>query len=163
MRADHFCLLTFYFCLGLLCPATACAAEGKDKPKKFDPEAEAQEAKAEAEQEAKDRIAGVRGKYQRQFHGTFLLPAADAEQDNPEVVGMFLTDEIDKKPNQTYLVKMEKSGMEKEVLESLRCYDGLKVWLKGKLRNHNKYLVVSATSGPEPSPPVKIRQPPGSI
>jgi hypothetical protein len=155
----------FLFSLGLAAglagtgPVRAEEA-GKEKP---DLEAEAKEAKAEAEQERADRAAGVKGKYQRKFHGTFLLPAGDPEQDNPEVIGTFFTDEQDKKPNQKYLVKVEKGGMGKELLESLMCYEGKKVLVMGHLRNQNKYLVVGAINGPTPSPPLKIRQPPGSI
>jgi hypothetical protein len=146
---------------GLAGSAPVCRAEaGNAKP---DLEAEEKEAKAEAEKEAAERAAGVKGKYQRKFHGAFLLPAADAVQDNPEVVGTFLTDEEDKKPNQVYLVKVEKSDLAKGVLESLMEQAGQKVLVRGHLRNRNKYLVVGGIEGPTPGPPVKIRQPAGSI
>jgi hypothetical protein len=150
-----------------LAPALFCqglARAGEARKEKPDLEAEAKEAEAEADEEKASRAAGVKGKYQRKFHGTFfLLSANDAQPDNPEVVGTFLTDEVDKKPNQMYLVKVEKGDMEKELLESLKCYEGQKTCVIGRLRNKNKYLVVGTINGPMPSPPLKIRQPPGSI
>ena len=145
----------------LLCPAQACAAEGKDRAKKFDPKAEADLAAKEDADEIADRIAGIKGKRQRRFHGTFLLPTDQTDQTNPEVVGTFVTDEADQKPNQTYLVKVAAGST--EVLETLKRLDTKKVMAEGKLQVNDKYLVIRAVSEPGAGRPVEERHSAGGI
>jgi len=145
----------------LLCPAPACAAEGKDRAKKSDPAAEAKEAAQEDADEIADRIAGIKGKRQRRFHGTFLLPSDPSQQTSPDVVGTLVTDESDPKPNQTYLVKVEDGS--KEIIETLKRFDTKKVWADGKLRNQAKYLIIRAVSEPGPTPRAPERRSAGGI
>ncbi|MGD0088839.1 MAG: hypothetical protein ABSE73_02865 [Planctomycetota bacterium] len=121
------------------------------------------DAKAEADQAAQEnqddmdrrRNGGVQS--QRMFHGTFLLPADPSAQTNPDVIGTFVTDESDMKPNQTYLVKVEK-GL-KEVTEALKRNDTKKLTVHGKLANAAKYLIVVSVIEPAPGAPVKEQRP----
>lgn len=145
----------------LLCPAPACAAEGKNKPKAANPEDEAKEAAKEDADEVADRLAGKTGQRQRLFHGTFLLPSDPSEQTNPDVVGTFVTDEGDMKPNQTYLVKVARD--KKEVIEVLKRLDAKKVTLLGKLRNQGTYLIVMGVIESGPTPRVPERRNGGGI
>jgi len=141
----------------LLWPAPARAADDK----KFDPKTEADKAAAEDAQERADRAAGKKGLHQRRFYGTFLLPSDPTAQANPDVVGTFVTDETDPKPNRTYQVKVENGN--KEILASLQRNDAKKVGVQGKLRVDDKYLIVSGVTEPAPSPPAKERRSAGGV
>lgn len=153
-------LLPLFF-VGLAYTAPTLAGERSDKSKDADLEAEAQEAAKEDAQEIADRIAGKKGLHQQRFHGTFLLPSDPSQQTNPDVVGTFVTDDSDPKPNRTYLVKVDKGS--KDVLEALVCYDAKRVMVQGKLRNQAKYLVVRSVTESGPTQRVLERRPPGGI
>jgi len=160
-RSVHFAFCVFNFAFPL-CPTPACAAEGKDGAKKSDPEAEAREAaKEDAEEAAITNMAEQLRKYQHEFHGTFLLPADPSQKTSAGVVGTFVTDEKDRNPNQTYLVKVADGN--KELLGKLKRFDMKKVAVQGKLRNQGKYLIASAVSEPAAGQPVKERRGGGGI
>jgi len=142
---------------GLAGTGPMCAGEGKT-----DLAAEAKKEAAEDAKRAADRATGDEGSFQRQFSGTFFLTDG-SQQDNPEVIGVFLTDAKDKVPNQRYLVRVAKGGMEKETRESLKRYDLKKVEVQGLLRVGNKYLIVSAVVDPGAPPRAPARRSAGGI
>jgi hypothetical protein len=141
MKQTHW-ILTLLLAAGVTFCSTAQAGEAVDL------EAEAQQAaKEEAEQKA-EREKGATGKYQRTFYGLYqaLPESGNGESIAPDVVGTFLTNETDRKPGRTYLVKAENGN--KGILEALRKMHGKKAEVTGKLRNYNpegegKYLIVS--------------------
>ena len=144
----------------LLCPAPARASEAKDKPK--DAEAEALEAaKEDAEEAAITNMAEQLRKYQHEFHGTFLLPSDPSQKTSAAVVGTFVTDDKDRNPNQTYLLKVADGN--KKLLETLKRFDMKKVTVQGKLRNQGKYLIATAVSEPAAGQPVQERRSGGGI
>jgi hypothetical protein len=110
--------------------------------KKPDLAAEKKKEAEEAAKQAADRLAGNEGGFQRHFSGTFILNDS-SQQDNPDVVGIFVTDAKDQVPQQGYQVRVAKGAKEKEILETLKRYNGKKVEVQGRLRVDNKYLVVS--------------------
>jgi hypothetical protein len=114
---------------------------GEAKKKADDAATEAAKAAQEDAEELADRKAGLKGKRQLIFHGTFLL-TSDPAQTNPAVVGTFVTDETDKVPGQTYLVKVDNGN--KDILDKLRESNAKKIGIFGKLRNENKYLIVQS-------------------
>ncbi|MGD0088838.1 MAG: hypothetical protein ABSE73_02860 [Planctomycetota bacterium] len=132
---------------GLACTALTLAA---DKPP--DAKAEADAAKKEDDDEMDRRSKGGL-QSQRMFHGTFLLPSDSSKQTNADVIGTLVTDEGDMKPNQTYLVKVEKNL--KEVIEVLKRNDTKKVTVHGKVRNQGKYLIAISVIEAAPGAPVK--------
>ena len=144
------------FFLGLISglAGTAPRLSAADKSK-TDPAAEAKQAQQEDEQ---DNDPVERKKRQRMFFGTFLLPSDPSQQTSSDVVGTFVTDERDRKPGRTYLVKVENG--KKDVLAALKRYDIKKVQVGGKLRNigpdgEAKYLIVSGVIETSATPPVK--------
>ena len=145
---------------GLAGTALTHAGEGKNKPKDPDAKTEAEDAAKEDRDEVEGRRQG-KPQSQRRFHGTFLLPSDPSQQTSPDVVGTFVTDEGDMKPNQTYLVKIDKGS--EGVLEALKRNDTKKVTLDGKLRNQAKYLIVRGVSEPAPGAPVTDRRGAGGL
>jgi hypothetical protein len=126
----------------------------------------AAEAKAAAEEDAREAAEGESGKQQRTFSGVFA-PAAEGESSpNPAVVGSFVTDSSDVRPNRTYLAKLETGS--KGVIEALRRNAGKKVRVTGKLRNigedgEAKYLIVTAVLEASPTPHATERRKRGGV
>jgi len=152
-----FFLFSLAILAGLAGMRPNCAGEGKRDA--------AAEAKKEAEEDAKqaaDRLAGDEGSFQRHFSGTFFLNDS-SEQDNPEVIGILVTDAKDQNPQQVYQVRVAKGAMEKETLQTLKRYDRKKVEVKGKLRVGNKYLIVSVVVELAAPPQVPGRRSAGGI
>jgi len=157
MNLTH-CLLSLVLAVGLATIARSHAGEPVD----FDAEAK-QAAQEEAEQKA-ERDKGVTGKYQRTFFGTFQrLSDSDgnAQQISPDVLGIFVTNAQDRKPDRTYLVKAESGN--KGIIETLKKFDGKKSEVTGKLRvispeGEAKYLIISMVVEVAATPPVKQRR-----
>ena len=55
-------------------------------------------------------------------------------------------------PPRPWAARLAVRAREKEILETLKRYDGKKVEVQGKLRVDNKYLIVSQVAEP-PAPP----------
>ena len=145
---------------GLAGTGPTLAADAKDKQK--DAQAEEKEAaKEDADEAAITDMAEQLRKYQHEFHGTFLLPSDPSQKTGSAVVGTFVTDERDRNPNQTYLVKAEKG--KEDIVKALTRFDGKKVAVQGKLRNSGKYLIVSLVVEPAPGPPRTERRGHGGI
>ena len=139
---------------GLSCATPAAEEAEEDKKKPYDAEAEKAQAKKEDEDQRKERLSGIKGKYQKIFYGTFLLlsGADKEEQPNPEVVGTFFTSKFDKNPGRSYLVKIDKGNP--SVLSALKRHDGKQLEVTAKLRNADKYMIVWTIeeSGPTQAP-----------
>ena len=149
-------LLFLVFTLGLCCVPAVRGGE-KEKP---DLGAEAKQAADEDAQEQKERAEGKMGLHQRIFNGTFVL-LAETDDDNPDVLGQFATDNTDKVPGQVYLVKVKDKNP--AVVEVLKKMNGQKATLHGRLRVGGKYLVVYEVVVKGPTPPVKERRRAGGI
>ena len=120
----------------------ARAAHSKDATPDFD--AEAKQAAQEAEQEAKDRAAGIKGKRQRTFIGTFSSVDPAQKKLAPDVVGMFVTNDSDKKPGRQYQVKLDSAN--KDLIDKLNAVEGKTAQIQGSLRvldqnGEGKYLI----------------------
>ena len=143
-------LLALMTGLGSVTPAAAV----EDKKKPFDAAAEKEDEKKEDADQKKERLTGIKGKYQKIFHGTFLLLSGTEkeEQPNPEVVGTFYTSKADKVPGRTFLVKIDKDNP--SVLNALKRFDGKQLEVTAKLRNADKYMIVWTIeeSGPTQAP-----------
>ena len=129
---------------------------------KNDAATEAREAAQEDADEASlTNMAEQLRKYQHEFHGTFLLPSDPSQKTSAAVVGTFVTDDKDRNPNQTYLLKVADGN--KKLLETLKRFDMKKVTVQGKLRNQGKYLIATAVSEPAAGQPVQERRSGGGI
>jgi hypothetical protein len=148
-------LLFPVFALGLCCVPAVLGGE-KEKP---DLKAEAKRAADEDEAEQK-LPPDVRRAVQRIFNGTFVL-LAETDDDNPDVLGQFATDNTDRVPGQVYLVKVKDKNP--GVVEALKKVNGQKATLHGRLRNDGKYLVVYNVVVKGPTPPAKERRRAGGI
>jgi hypothetical protein len=148
--------LFLVFALGLCCVPAVMGRE-KEKP---DLAAEAKQEAEEDAQEKKERAEGKMGLHQRIFNGTFVLQA-ETDDDNPDVLGQFVTDHTDKVPGQVYLVKVKDKNP--AVVEALKKRNGQKATVHGRLRVGGKYLLVSEVVVKGPTPPVKERRRAGGI
>jgi hypothetical protein len=148
-------LLFPVFTLGLCCMPVVRGAE-KEKP---DLEAES---KQQADEDAKEQQESpdARRAHQRIFNGAFVL-LAETDNDNPDVLGQFATDNTDKVPGQVYLVKVKDKNP--AVVEALKKMNGKKATLHGRLRVDGKYLVVYEVVMKGPTPPAKERRRAGGI
>jgi hypothetical protein len=133
---------TFFLFFLAFAAAFAGTQPVRAEDQKTDSAAEAKKEADEISKQEDDRNTGSEGGYQRQFSGTLLLDDKP-QDDNPDVIGVFVTDEKDNVPQQGYKVKVAKGDSEKEILESLKRYNGKKVEVMGRLRVDNKYLVIS--------------------
>ena len=148
-------LLFLVFTLGLCCVPAVRGGE-KEKP---DLKAEAKQETDEDDQEQKEG-SDARRAHQRIFNGTFVL-LAETDEDNPDVLGQFATDNTDKVPGQIYLVKVKDKNP--AVVEILKKMNGQKATLHGRLRVGGKYLIVYGVVQKGPTPPVKERRRAGGI
>jgi len=106
------------------------------------------------------------GKYQRRFFGTFAGRSGDSAKLSSDVIGSYLTGASDKKPGQTYLVKVENDS--KAVLEGLTRQNGKSAEVMGKLDDFApdgaaKYLIVTSVVEVSATPPAKVRRKPGGL
>jgi hypothetical protein len=129
----------------------------------------AAEAKLAADEDAREAAEGESGKQQRTFGGVFsLLPApTDSTQTlSPDVVGSFITDASDAKPNRSYLVKVDIGN--KSIMDALKRSADKKIRVTGKLRviNENgeaKYLIVFSVLEAAATPAVTGRRKVGGV
>jgi hypothetical protein len=112
--------------LALLCCAGALRAEDTQLDK---------EAKAAAEEDAKEQAAGEQEQIAAQKIVGGLLALGDQGSENPDVVGSLATT-----ATKLYLLKLA----DPTLMKKLVGYNGKQVSLMGKLRNQEKYLIVSA-------------------
>ena len=106
------------------------------------------------------------GKNQRNFFGTFVPLAENAEKPGPDVIGSFATVEQHVKVGRTYLVKLENGN--KIVLEELRRHAGKNFQVSGKLQDigpegEAKFLIIVSVKDDSATPPVKERRTPGGV
>ena len=141
-------------CLAVMVNAASVLAADK---KEHDSEAEAKQAALEDADQAKDHLHGESGKYQKIFRGLFHWYTEDekAKQPNPEVVGTFVSDEADKNPGRTYLVKVLDNNS--VILNTLKRSDSKKLLVQGKLRNAEKYLIIAVVDDSGASAPPRTR------
>lgn len=136
--------------LGLCCVPAVSGAEEK---KKTDLAAEAKQEAEEDAEELKQRALG-KIKLRRTFRGTFHR-LDESENDNPEVIGAFFTDNSEIGPGQLYSVRVE--GTNKAlVIETFKKLDGKKAIIHGRLRLA-KYLIVTNVIEIGPTPPPRDR------
>lgn len=106
------------------------------------------------------------GKNQCRFFGTFTRFSDDAKKPSPDVIGSFSTSSTEKKPGQTYLVKVENDN--KGLLETLKRYDGKDAQVIGRLQDFGpdgaaKYLILSAVVEVPSTPRAKERRNSGGL
>ncbi|HYG76116.1 MAG TPA: hypothetical protein VEK08_14010 [Planctomycetota bacterium] len=151
--------------LALGLTGTSLTHAGQSKANK-DLEADDKQAAQEEADEAAAREKGTVVTYQKLFMGTFVQLAEANEKVSPEVVGVFITNEADKKPGRSYQVKVQSGN--KEVLAALYRLNQKRVQVTGKLRvidanGEGKYLIVSSVLEAAPTPPVAQRRKAGGI
>jgi hypothetical protein len=146
-------------CLSLIIglASTACAGQPKDK---LDLEAEAKQIEAEEAQQKADHDKGIKGRHQRAFFGTFVAQSEMNENISPDVVGIFVTNQTDKKPGRRYLVKAENNS--KNIVDTLKRFNQKNAQVTGRLRvidenGEAKYLVVSTVVEISATPPAVER------
>jgi len=156
------------FLLGLAIGLTSLAhagqpkAKGKDKDLENDSKLSALE---EAEEE-KVKLTGDKGTHQKLFMGTYVHLAEANDKVSPDVVGAFITNDLDKKPGRSYQVKAHSGN--KEIIAALQRLNQKKMKITGKLRvidenGEGKYLIVSEVMESAPTPPVAQRRKPGGL
>ena len=125
---------TVFMLMSLVLMAGAPAARAEEAS----PADEAKEAAAEAEAEKTlseaDQILATKS-----VRGKLTLTGSDGGDESADVIGL-----LTEAGGKVYLLKLEK----KELLQTLQTFNGKSVGLQGKLRNKEKYLVVSAVTEP---------------
>jgi hypothetical protein len=123
------------------------------------------EQKQIAEEDA-EQAGSKGGKYQVRFHGTVYLRTPGDTDLAEDVLGRFVTNDRDKKPKRTYLLKLGAAGAAVE--EALKKMNGKPTQLTGALRGMDangeaKYLFVASIEVKSPTPKVPERRSAGGI
>jgi hypothetical protein len=134
------------FAIGLAAnPALFAAGDEAD--------AEQKQIEEEAAKEEADRAKGITHNRQVRFFGTVYLRTPGDTDLAEDVLGRFVTNDRDKKPKRTYLMKVGKAGTAGAALEAkLKKMNGKPTQLTGVLRvmdanGEAKYLFVQSIEG----------------